>query len=85
MKESKMLYIVKRLSKKLDEKNNEAIGLTALYDEKMHEESLDGFIEAMRRKYLWLGYSMAMDYCCKLVSELAIDVKGLENEDISDE
>lgn len=89
MKESKILYIVKRLSKKLDKKNDEAISLAEHYhvqmDVQKNRGSYDGFIEAMQKKYSWLGYSMAMDYCHKLVSELATDVKGLEDEEISDE
>ena len=85
MKESKMSYIVKRLSKKLDEKQDEAINFQKYYDEQMNKEGLERFIEALKYKCFWAGYSMALNYCRKLASELATDVKELENEEISDE
>ena len=84
MKESKTLYIAKRLSKKLDKKNDEAIKLVKHFGERIARhrgnEAADTYAE---NKLFWLGYSKAIDYCQKEMAKFMTDIKESENEDIS--
>lgn len=81
MKESKMLYIVKRLCKKLDKKNDEAIKLVKHFGERIERhrgnEVTDTYAE---NKLFWLGYSKAIDYCQKEMAKFMADIKESENE-----
>lgn len=81
MKESKTLYIAKRLSKKLDKKNDEAIKLVKHFGERIarHQgnEVTDTYAE---KKLFWLGYSKAIDYCQKEMAKFIADIKESENE-----
>ena len=81
MKESKTLYIAKRLSKNLDKKNDEAIKLVKHFDERIARhrgnEVTDTYVE---NKSFWLGYSKAIDYCQKEMAKFIADIKESENE-----
>lgn len=81
MKESKILYIAKRLSKELDKKNDEAIKLVKHFGEHIerHRENevTDTYAE---NKLFWLGYSKAIDYCQKEMAKFMADIKESENE-----
>lgn len=83
MKESKTLYIAKRLCRKLDEKNDEAIKQVKYFNKRMeryHGSSkiiVDTYTE---NKLFWLGYSKAIDYCQKEMAKFMADIKESENE-----
>ncbi len=85
MKESKILYIAKRLSKNLDKKNDEAIRLVKHFNERIeryHGSSkiiVDTYAE---NKSFWLGYSKAIDYCQKEMAKFIADIKENKDEDL---
>ncbi len=85
MKESKILYIAKRLSKNLDKKNDEAIKMVKHFNERIaryrENEVTDTYVE---NKLFWLGYSKAIDYCQKEIIKFMADIKESEHEDVTE-
>lgn len=82
MKESKMLYIAKRLCRKLDKKNDEAIKHFGERIERHRgKEVTDTYAE---NKLFWLGYSKAIDYCQKEMTNFIADIKESEHEDVTE-
>lgn len=86
MKESKMLYIAKRLSKNLDKKNDEAIRMAKHFNERIERYPGSRMIADtyVANKSFWLGYSKAIDYCQKEMIRFIADIKESENENISE-
>lgn len=84
MKESKTLYIAKRLCRKLDEKNDEAIKQVKYFNKRMERYQGSKIIVDIyaKSKSFWLGYSEAIDYCQKEMIRFIADIKESENEDL---
>lgn len=82
MKESKMLYIAKRLCRKLDKKNDEAIRLVKHFNERVERHQGSKIIADTytKNKSFWLGYSKAIDCCQKEMAKFMADIKESENE-----
>lgn len=85
MKESKMLYIAKRLCRKLDKKNDEAMGMVKYFNERIARDRGEEVTDAhAKNKSFWLGYSKAIDYCQKEMTNFIADIKESEHEDVTE-
>ena len=77
MKKSKMLYIIKRLSREIDKNNDQAIKMIE-YSNKRLERLLDdddSIKTYSENKAFLLGYSHALDNCQDKLGRLIADIE----------
>lgn len=77
MKKSKILYVIKRLSKEIDLNNDQAIKMIEHSVERLERYGADSDKAKTYRenKAFWLGYSQALDNCQDKLSKLIADIE----------
>ena len=79
MKKSKMLYTIKKLSRELDENNDQAIKMIEYSNNRLEQVLDDDTIKIYsKNKAFWLGYSHALDNCQEKLSKLIADIEESE-------
>lgn len=77
MKKSKMLYIIKRLSREIDKNNDQAIKMIEYSNKRLerfrpYDEGVKTYSE---NKAFWMGYSHALDNCQDKLGRLIADIE----------
>ena len=80
MKKSKMLYIIKRLSREIDKNNDQAIKMIEYSNKRLERFSTDddGVKTYSENKAFWMGYSHALDNCQDKLLKLIADIEESE-------
>lgn len=83
MKKSKMLYIIKKLSRALDKNNDQAIKMIEYSNKRLERFSTDddGVKTYSENKAFWMGYSHALDNCQDKLARLITDIEESREED----